>query len=240
MGLRLVAIFLLLFTPGMIFSALAGDVTAPEAEVTAGKIASPTPIYYYTYKDRDHSLRESVGYLGALYVINWGSYFISMKDTVKEEGSFDNYRHNFGHLVLDKDNPFWNWGVHPYTGSQVYLFYRANGYSRLSAFSMTFLQDMLFECFIENYSEPISIQDLYQTSVLGSILGYGLEHLSLYLLNSGWTAAKVVGHILNPSTLFWFYEGKVQIQPSIMPTIDRSTDGGRIKFAPRVALSWSF
>ncbi|MBF0208888.1 MAG: DUF3943 domain-containing protein, partial [Oligoflexia bacterium] len=133
-------------------------------------------------------------------------------------GSFENYRHNFGHFVFDKDNPFWNWGIHPYSGSQIYLFYRANGYSRLQALKMSFFQDMLFECLIEIYTEPPSIQDIYQTAVLGSILGYGLEHLSMYLINSGSFTGKVVGHILNPSTLFWFYEGKVEIYPSLLPT----------------------
>ena len=66
---------------------------------------------------------------------------------------------------------------------------------------------------MEIYTEPASIQDLYQTPVLGSFLGVGLENLSMYLLNSGNAFARTIGHIINPTTLFWFYEGKVQVLP---------------------------
>jgi len=78
---------------------------------------------------------------------------------------------------------------------------------------MAFVSSTLFEFTVEIYTEPASIQDLYQTPIIGSFLGVGLETLSMYLLNTGNAVGRVLGHAINPSTLFWFYEGKVQIVP---------------------------
>lgn len=78
---------------------------------------------------------------------------------------------------------------------------------------MAFISSTLFELTVEIYTEPASVQDLYQTPVIGSVLGLGLENLSMYLLNSGNALGKFLGHAINPSTLFWFYEGKVQVIP---------------------------
>ncbi|MBF0297481.1 MAG: DUF3943 domain-containing protein [Oligoflexia bacterium] len=170
--------------------------------------------YIYTYKDREHTNKETLTHLGVFYLINWGAYYLSQPQTFAREGSWSNYKNNFGKAVFDKDEPYWNWTIHPMTGSQLYLYYRANGYSRINSFALTAVQSALFEFTIEIYTEPASIQDMYQTPVLGSILGVVLEKVSLLLLNTDVSVLKVVGHILNPTTLFWFYEGKVAIYPS--------------------------
>ncbi|MBF0364865.1 MAG: DUF3943 domain-containing protein [Oligoflexia bacterium] len=182
--------------------------------------------YIYTYKDRDHRFLESTRLLSTLYVISWGTYYMGQENIFREEGSFAKYRKNMFHPVFDKDNPYWNWGMHPLTGSQLYLFYRANGYTRMNALGMTFLQSAFFEFTTEVYTEPPSYQDLYQTPILGAILGYGLEKISLVLINSEWQIARVVGHILNPSTLFWFYEGKVQVYPTVQKSFYEKDTGG--------------
>lgn len=169
--------------------------------------------YQYTYIDRKHSLKESMSLISAMYGVTWAVYPLSQPKVFKENGSWKNYRNNFGKLVFDQDEPFWNWFVHPISGSQLYLFYRANGYSRINSMGMAFLSSALFEFTVEIYTEPASVQDLYQTPVLGSFLGVGIESLSMYLLHTGNSFAKVLGHIINPSTLFWFYEGKIQIVP---------------------------
>ena len=59
---------------------------------------------------------------------------------------------------------------------------------------MTFISSTLFEFTVEIYTEPAKVQDLYQTPILGSVLGVGLETLSLYLLNTG----NSFGRILKP------------------------------------------
>jgi len=78
---------------------------------------------------------------------------------------------------------------------------------------MSFISTVLFEFTVEIYTEPASIQDIFQTPVLGAVLGLGLETASLYLLNSGVPGSKFLGHILNIYTLFWFYEGKIKVIP---------------------------
>ncbi|MAF77231.1 MAG: hypothetical protein CME60_03660 [Halobacteriovoraceae bacterium] len=169
--------------------------------------------YQYTYIDRKHSLSESLKLISAMYGVTWLVYPLSQPTVFREKGSWKNYKRNFGKLVFDQDEPFWNWFVHPISGSQLYLFYRANGYSRINAMGMAFISSALFEFTVEIYTEPASVQDLYQTPVLGAILGVGIENLSLYLLQTGNSFGRVLGHIINPSTLFWFYEGKIQIVP---------------------------
>jgi hypothetical protein len=184
--------------------------------------------YYYTYIDRDHTTEENLNNLAAIYAITWVVYPLSQPSTVKEKGSLENYRKNFGKLVFDKDEPFWNWFVHPISGSQLFLFYRARGYSRSDALTMSFISSTLFEFTVEIYTEPASVQDLYQTPILGSVLGLGLEKLSLYLLNTGNVIGKILGHAMNPSTLFWFYEGKVKVIPQV----------GKDKAGLNVSIDW--
>lgn len=170
-------------------------------------------IYSYSYKDRDHSRKENMNQILGIYGVTWLLYPLTQPSVVKDQGSFKNYRDNFGKLVFDKDEPFWNWFVHPISGSQLFLYYRANGYSRIDALAMSFISSTLFEFTVEIYTEPASVQDLYQTPILGAILGIGLENFTLYLLNSGNALGRFFGHLLNPSTLFWFYEGKVKLIP---------------------------
>ncbi|MFW5887572.1 MAG: DUF3943 domain-containing protein [Bacteriovoracia bacterium] len=169
--------------------------------------------YKYQYKDREHSFKESAGLVGILYGVNWIGYYITQPDEVSNHGSFTKYRENFGELQFDMDSAFWNLGVHPLVGGQVFLFYRAHGYSHQSALFMTMIQSTLFEFTVEIYTEPASIQDLYQTPILGSIVGYGLEQLSLKLLHNGTIWGKYLGHLINPWTLFPFFEEKVLITP---------------------------
>ncbi|WP_164848377.1 DUF3943 domain-containing protein [Halobacteriovorax sp. HLS] len=170
--------------------------------------------YFYTYVDRDHTTAENFKHIGGIYAASWFVYPLTQIHTFKNEGSFDRYKENFGKIVFDQDEPFWNWIVHPYTGSQLFLYYRANGYSRTHSLAMTMISSTLFEFTVEIYTEPASIQDLYQTPILGSVLGLGIETFSLYLLNTGNMFGRVFGHIINPSTLFWFYEGKMMLTPS--------------------------
>jgi hypothetical protein len=175
------------------------------------------PKLIYTYKDRDHTLKEKLTHVGSLYALGWAAFYLSQPDTVAHEGSWKKYKKNFGDLVFDKDEPVWNWLIHPISGSQMYLFYRANGYTRPESLKMTFIQSALFEFTTEIYTEPASIQDLYQTPVIGTCLGVFLEEASLRLINSRYPLGVFLGHIINPATLFWFYEGRVYVYPQVHP-----------------------
>ena len=171
--------------------------------------------YRYTYIDREHSLGEDIAHLGILYPLGWIGYYITQKSTFNNVGSWETYKDNFGRLVFDKDEPLWNWLVHPMSGSQMYLYFRANGYSRLAALRMTAIEGAIFEFTTEIWTEKASVQDLYQTPIFGSLLGLVVETSSMALLNSDNSALKIIGHIINPATLFWFYEGKVLVTPNL-------------------------
>ena len=171
------------------------------------------PSYRYEYTHRHHHYSEHFKHLGGIYLASWVVYPLTQPKTFRDQGSWENYRHHFGQLVFDEDEPFWNWLIHPLSGSQLFLYYRANGYTPSGSLAMTFLSSALFEFTIEIYTEKASIQDLYQTPVLGSLLGFGLEKISLYLLNTDYLLGKIIGHALNPMTLFWFYEGKIKVIP---------------------------
>jgi hypothetical protein len=184
------------------------------------------PLYHYGYNDREHSLLQNVKNIGAVYAMTWFFYPLVQPKVLRGAGGLKDYSRNFGRIVFDQDEPFWNGFVHPLSGSQLYLLYRSFGYNRLSAFEMTFISSTLFEFTVEIFTEPASVQDLYQTPVLGTVLGFGLENASLYFLNSGNTLGKILGHALNPATLLPFYEGRMLI----IPKIEDSDKGAMIKW----------
>lgn len=157
----------------------------------------------FRYVDRDISSSEALVHVGMVYGITWVLYPITQPDILLGKlGSKEEYQRNFGRLVFDQDEPFWNWFVHPISGSQAYLLYRGLGYTRKKAFFMTFVSSTLFEFTVEIYSEPASIQDLYQTPVFGSALGYGLELMSVSLINSDTGWQKAMGRMINPLSYF--------------------------------------
>lgn len=176
------------------------------------------PLYQYGYQDRSHSLTESAKNIGIVYAMTWFFYPIVQPKVFHGAGGIKTYGHNFGKLVFDQDEPFWNDFIHPLSGSQLYLLYRADGYDRLSAFEMTLISSTLFEMTVEIFTEPGSVQDLYQTPVLGTVLGFGIESASMYLLNSGNTFGKILAHVLNPATLLPLYEGRTLIIPKLEDT----------------------
>jgi hypothetical protein len=171
--------------------------------------------WYYEYNDREHTFSESLLHMGAMYAFSWGVYGINQQQNIRHYSSSTTYKNNLGKIVFDKDEPIWNWVGHPIVGSQMYLYYRGLGYTQQRSILFTFIQSALFETTIEILTEPASIQDLYQTPILGSALGFFLEQISLPLLNSNSWAARLVGHLINPTSIFWFYEGRVRIVPQI-------------------------
>jgi len=153
----------------------------------------------FAYRDQSYETSDRLFHLGVVYGVSWALYPIFQPEVMMGEvGSMQEYRKNFGKTVFDQDEPFWNWIVHPISGSQLFLFYRALGYDRIDSFAMTFISSTLFEYTIEIYSEAASYQDLYQTPVLGTTFGYGIELLSTELLNQPSKLAQFFGRVINP------------------------------------------
>lgn len=188
--------------------------------ILAEEIESTLPekkiIRRYEYVDRDHTSGQNAFNLSFIYALEVPAYILTQRDTIKKHGSWESYRHNFARPTMDHDEPIWNLVGHPVTGSQTYLYYRAKGYNRLQSLHMSFWSSFLFEFTVEIYTERPSVQDLYQTPVLGSVLGYGLERLSMFLLNSdmGWFG-KGCGYLVNPMLFFGYTEIETIIYPEV-------------------------
>ena len=173
-----------------------------------------------------HELSDDLTHLGIVYSVNLVLYVATQPETVAEEGSFTNYRKNFGRTVLfDNDEPFWNWLVHPYSGSQLYLYYRMNSYSPAEAFRMGFLSSLLFEYTIEVYTEPASLEDVINTPVLGTALGYFFEKVSVRLLESPMLWQRWLGYLMNPLALIPYFKNKIIVMPNV------KKDGGGLMVA---------
>lgn len=186
-------------------------------------------LYQYGYIEREHTLEENLKNIGIMYGLTWVVYPVVQPKVFRGAGGWGDYKKNLGRIVFDKDEPVWNFFIHPLSGSQLYLLYRADGYSRMESFGMTFVTSTLFELTVEIFTEPASVQDLYQTPVLGTVFGLGLESFSMYLLNTGTTFGKVFGHLLNPATLLPIYEGRTLI----IPKFDEQDKGAMLELQVR-------
>lgn len=153
------------------------------------------------YKNRNHTLSETLIDQGIVFTGHTLGYLATQSTKIKNDGSFKKYENNFLKFRFDGDNTTWNFIGHTYTGSQVYLYYRARGYNENKAFYLSFLSSLWFEVFIETYTEKPSFQDTFNTPFFGSILGHYMEKASVSLINTDNTFYKIIGRILNPFSL---------------------------------------
>lgn len=74
--------------------------------------------------------------------------------------------------VVDKDNPVFNYILHPYGGAVYYMSARSNGFNALGSFLYCgFVSSALWEYGIEAFMEIPSKQDLIITPLVGSAIG---------------------------------------------------------------------
>jgi len=158
--------------------------------------------------NRDITFNETLINVGIVQSVFLAGYIAGQYETIKNEGSFKNWHTNIGKTHFDKDSYDFNIITHVGNAHYAYLFYRSRGYTKINSFVLTTIGSTVFEFLIETVTEPPSIQDLWQTPVLGSLLGMGTESLSLYLLNRNHIITDVLGYILNPFTIlpFSYYE----------------------------------
>ncbi len=167
-------------------------------------VSSPELIHI----NRDISFNETLVNLGLVQAVFLGGYVIGQYDNIKENGSFKNWYTNMTKTHFDKDSYDYNIITHIGNAHYAYLFYRSRGHTKINSFVLTTIGSTVFEFLIETVTEPPSIQDLWQTPVLGSLLGMCTESLSLYLLNRNHIVTDVLGYIFNPFTIlpFSYYE----------------------------------
>lgn len=175
---------------------------------------SSIPSYAIVYNDYKHTNSEILQDQAIVFSGHTLGYLLTQRETIQKEGSLDNYKNNFLQFRFDNDNTNWNIFGHTYTGAQVYLYYRARGYNRNKSFLLSFLSSLWFEVFIENYTEKPSIQDTFNTPILGSSLGYFFEGASKSLINSSNPLLKILGRAINPMS-FFIDERKISVIPVV-------------------------
>ena len=90
----------------------------------------------------------------------------------KRDFSFDQWRHNVSNpVVWDGDNFVVNWVTHPYWGATYYTRARERGLSPEQSLAYSAAVSALWEYGAEAIAEPVSVQDLVFTPVLGALLG---------------------------------------------------------------------
>ncbi len=177
-----------------------------------------------------HVTKDSIGFdeklfnIGFVYAMQWIYYGTVQGENIKENGSFKNWHSNMYKIQMDKDSYDYNLVLHTLTGNGYYLFFRSRGYSKHESMAWSFVSQFLFEFTVETITEPPSIQDLYQTPVLGTLAGITSEYLSLMLLNSKYSAVRFWGYVLNPFTLLDISSYEVRSVPVI------TSNGVSIKF----------
>jgi len=171
---------------------------------------------YEPVKPRSHEFIESFQYVSYIYAATVPLYLAMNNKEVFSNASFNLYFSNFGNMTFfDQDLPTANWILHVVTGSLAFEFYRSRSYDLTDAFILTLIQECLFQFTLETLIQPTALENVANTTILGTILGRGLELSSLPLLNSGTLIFRGLGYVLNPSAAFGFWENQVKLVPMV-------------------------
>lgn len=160
--------------------------------------------------------------MSLLYAGQWTYYLTIQGENLRENGDLRHWGSRIGNPHFDKDFYDYNLFLHTFAGTGYYGYYRAYGSSRARSFGLSFLSVLLFEFTIETLTERPSFQDIYQTPVLGSLLGMGMEDISLHCLESDWRIVRGMGYLLNPFTLVPGSAWQVVVDPAT------TSAGGRL------------
>lgn len=101
--------------------------------------------------------------------------------------------------VIDKDNPIFNFVMHPYAGAAYYMSARSQGFNMWGSFLYSaFISTCFWEYGIEAFMEIPSLQDLLITPICGSIIGEGFYRIKREIVNRGYyvMGSRTVGYIL--------------------------------------------
>jgi len=134
--------------------------------------------YTILAEDSIYFLIPAFTVMGVIYLLpedvsNWD------KDDVTLQHGLELWPDNVSSWEWDDDAYWINFIGHPYCGSSYYIYARHYGYSRLESFWFSFTISSFYEIGIEAWAEPVSIQDMIFTPLLGSLLGellLPLEH----------------------------------------------------------------
>ena len=89
----------------------------------------------------------------------------------EKKNSFKKYTENVVSPVIDKDDIYINYVLHPYWGATYYTRARERGLDKSTSFVYSALISSMYEFGVECFFEKPSIQDLLVTPIGGSLLG---------------------------------------------------------------------
>src|SRR5512139_201405 len=148
----------------------ATDETAGQSHGYNWRGASPTqPDWRGVRRDIAYFLGYQFVAIGALYIAP--ESISGWSDEQKENYSISRWRDNVSKPVWDEDVWWINYVTHPYWGGAYYIQARERGLTRVQSFWYSALISALYEYGAEALAEPVSIQDLVSTPVVGSLVG---------------------------------------------------------------------
>lgn len=150
------------------------------------------------------------------------------KEEMKKNGIGAKWKENVkAGPVIDEDNFFLNYVMHPYFGGVYYMTARSNGFTIFESFTYSAIMSTFFwEYGIESFAEIPSVQDLIVTPVLGSVVGEGFFYAKKTILKNN---SKILNsRFLGKTSLFLIdplntimdsfgYKQKVKTQLNIAP-----------------------
>ena len=130
-----------------------------------------------TTKDWDGLVRDAqyfvlyqVAFVGILYFMP--ESISKWSDDQKKQDRIQAYKDHITHIQFDNDLAAVNYIGHPYFGATYYVRAIERGYDAESAFLYSATMSTIYEFGVEAMFEEASIQDLFVTPILGSVLGY--------------------------------------------------------------------
>ena len=150
------------------------------------------------------------------------------KEEMKKNGIGAKWKENVkAGPVIDEDNFFLNYVMHPYFGGVYYMTARSNGFNIFESFTYSAIMSTFFwEYGIEAFAEIPSVQDLIVTPVLGSVVGEGFFYAKKSILKNN---SKILNsRFLGKTSLFLMdplntimdsfgYKQKVKTQLNVAP-----------------------
>lgn len=146
------------------------EAALPEAaDENQANITGRRPDYEGLRKDCYYFLGYQFFVVGVLYISPQS--VSGWTPEQKKKFTVQKYYNDITDIVWDNDKLYINYLLHPYWGMSYYIRARDRGLSQSGAFGYSFLLSTLWEFGVEAMFEKVSIQDLFITPIVGSVVG---------------------------------------------------------------------
>lgn len=158
-----------------ISSGHAGTIAVPSTTNAADESASSAIVAENRIPDWDGVWRDTGILFGSQFVAAGLIYImpesVSSWSSEQKKNGFKSYAQNVVNPVVDQDQFYINYVLHPYWGAAYYIRARERGLDKIPSFMYSTLISAMYEFGVECFFERPSIQDLVVTPVVGSLLG---------------------------------------------------------------------